>query len=69
MTIDERLEALVQTVELIGQMQKENEKAIAALVAAQAKSEKRMDRFVEATLHIGADFASRLQKLEAEGNG
>lgn len=59
MTIDERLEALTQSVELMAQMQKKTEENVNSL----AKSTKRIERV---GLLFAAEFHLRLQKLEDE---
>ncbi|MBV8630464.1 MAG: hypothetical protein JOZ83_06035 [Silvibacterium sp.] len=71
MTIDERLEklterheALTLTVENLEHRLEQQAANIDKLIAAQAKTDRRIDRFYTATLRLGADLASRLQKLE-----
>jgi hypothetical protein len=66
MTIEGRLEALAQTVAILGQMQIKTEKSLGALeksVEALAKENRRFVRFARGIL---ADHETRLLKLEAE---
>jgi len=77
MTIDERLGALTQTVELMAHMQVETEKrlsaAIAAVSEAQAKTETTVNRMAETIRRMGRyamviarDHEGRLAALESE---
>jgi len=60
MTIDERLEALTQSVELLASMHKENEKRTAAVMDTM----NRMGRILEAHDLSIDDLDSRVDKLE-----
>ncbi len=75
MTIDERLEALTQTVELLAHMQVETEKglgaanaAIAAIAEIQAKTERTVNRMGRYAMLIARDHEARLAALEDEGD-
>jgi len=71
-TIDERLEALAQTVELLAKMQIETEKAmtetqkaIKAGAEAHAETEKTVRKLGRFAMIIGTDRESRISGLEA----
>jgi hypothetical protein len=77
MTIDERLEALTQTVELMAHMHVETDKRLSAAIAsvseAHAKTEKTVDRMAETIRRMGRyamviarDHEGRLAALESE---
>jgi len=72
LTIDERLEALTQTVELMAHMQLETEKkfgvAIATIAEAQARTEKTVNRMGRYAMLIARDHESRLAALEDEND-
>jgi hypothetical protein len=69
-TIDERLEALTQTVELMAHMQIETEKkfgaAITAVSEAQAKTERTVNRLGRYAMLIARDHEARLAALESD---
>jgi hypothetical protein len=64
MTIDERLEALAQTVELLGHMQIQTEKTVGALAEAHAETEKVVGRLGRYAILIARDHEARLSALE-----
>ncbi len=75
MTIDQRLEALTQTMELLAHMQLENEKqrildvaktedSFRKLAEAQAKTEKTVNRIGRYAILIARDHETRLAALE-----
>ena len=73
MTIDERLEALAQTVELLGHMQIQTEKNIGqidktmkALAEAHAETEKIVGRLGRYAILIARDHEARLSALEED---
>jgi len=77
LTIDERLEALTQTMELLAHMQIENEKqrnldlakteeSFRKLAEAQAKTEKTVNRIGRYAMLIARDHETRLAALEYE---
>jgi len=77
LTIDERLEALTQTMELLAHMQIENEKqrsldvakteeSLRKLAEAQAKTEKTVNRIGRYAMLIARDHETRLAALEYE---
>jgi hypothetical protein len=72
-TIDERLEALTHTVELLAGMQVESEKLLQSLTKAQARTEKAQARTEKGlnlmrryALQIALDHETRLSRLEEE---
>jgi len=81
LTIDERLEALTQTMGLLAHMRLENEKqrildvakteeSFRRLAEAQAKTEKTVNRLGRYAMLIARDHETRLAALEAEdGDG
>lgn len=71
MTIDERLEALAQTVELMAHMQGQTEKTVASLAGkiekvaeAHAETEKIVSRLGRYAMLIARDYEARLSALE-----
>jgi hypothetical protein len=71
MTIDERIEALTQSVELLATLHKDTEKNMQALAAAQTEQRKdflrmqrHLSRFELIMLGWGENYEERLQKLE-----
>jgi hypothetical protein len=75
MNIDERLErlterheALTLNVELLTRDIGDLKKTVDRLVEAGERTDKRLNLLYDITLHIGADFAERLRRLE-EGDG
>jgi hypothetical protein len=71
MTIDDRLEALTQTVELLAQMHGQTEtsmsqigKTMNALAEAQVETEKRLSRLGRYAILIARDHEARLSALE-----
>jgi len=73
MTVDERLEkllerheALTQTVEMIGHRVEDLTLIVTDLAKTQARLDNRIDRLYNVTLKIGADFYTRLLKLEKD---
>jgi hypothetical protein len=75
LTIDERLEALTQTVELLGHMQVEGERqraldlaktedALRRVAEAQAKTEQTVNRMGRFAMVIARDHETRLAALE-----
>jgi hypothetical protein len=75
LTIDERLEALTHTVELLAGMQIETEKKMQALAEAQTKtaeaaasSEKTIKKLGRFAMIIALDHESRIGALESIGD-
>lgn len=69
-TIDERLESLTQSVELLTHDTHELQATVKQLAEMQEKTDKRIRNLLTITLNIGADFAERLKKLEEkDGEG
>lgn len=75
MNIDERLEALAQHVEVMGQMQVETETRVQQLASAQQGTEKQLKRltrevrlFRHFVLSMGANLESRVLNLEGRIN-
>ena len=62
MTIDERLEALTQSVELIAHAQMKNEADIAKLTELMAET----GRFINSLAHIAEAHEHRLDRLEGK---
>jgi hypothetical protein len=63
-TIDERLDALTHTVELLAGMQIETEKLAQTLFKAQTKTEQGLNRLRKYALVIAHDHEVRIQLLE-----
>ena len=63
-TIDERLEALTQTVELLAKMQMKTEESIQALAKDQLRMKRHFSMFETAVLGFAVDYTERLQKIE-----
>lgn len=76
MNIDERLEALAQTVELLASMHKDSEVGIQKLEAAMTRTETYMARMMQAITRVAnvtavhelrlADHGERLSDLESQ---
>jgi hypothetical protein len=67
MTIDERLEALTQSVELLASFHKDNEKRMEELVASQKNLNESMARLSDTMNQLGIvvlDHQRRLEDLE-----
>jgi hypothetical protein len=64
MTIDERLDALTHTVELLASMQQITEKNLQATDRNLDRLTREIRRFRHFVLAMGADIESRLLKLE-----
>lgn len=60
MNIDERLEALTHTVELLAQMHKDNEKRMVRT----DQQIKRLGRYIQSIALLSVDHEDRLQELE-----
>lgn len=60
MGIEEKLEALTHTVELLATMQVESEKHITQLASAQARTEQRLTQLAEETTRL-AEESTRLE--------
>jgi hypothetical protein len=69
MNIDERLEALAQTVELMASMQKTTEKEIQQTQKDLRSLTREMRLFRHFVLSLGANFESRLLNLEGPPKG
>lgn len=72
MNIDERLEALTHTVELMASMQQETEKTLQTHIKTTERNLNRLTREVRLFRHfvlaMGANIESRLLKLEDDDN-
>ena len=66
MTIDERLEALTHTVELLAQMHHDNEKANAEKFGALMDTMNRLGRIIEMHEHRLDSHDDRLDDLEGQ---
>jgi hypothetical protein len=66
MNIDERLEALAQTVLLLAQMHKDNEKQRVASQQATDKELRRLGRYIHTVAGLVLDHDERLRTLEGE---
>jgi len=62
--IEERHASLAQQVTILSEMQVQTERELQELKRMQEKTDKRINRLFEITLRIGADFATRLNRLE-----
>jgi len=62
--IEERHANLAQQVTILSEMQVQTERELQELKRMQEKTDKRINRLFEITLRIGADFATRLNRLE-----
>ena len=62
--IEEKHANLAQQVTILSEMQVRTEKKLEQLERMQEKTDKRINRLFEITLRIGADFATRLNRLE-----
>jgi hypothetical protein len=66
-TIDERLDALTHTVELLAGMQIETEKLVQNLIKTQTKTEQGLNRLRKYAFVIAHDHEVRIQLLEQLG--
>ena len=66
-TIDERLDAITETLELVAGMQLTNEKAITSLAKAIERTEKNLDRLERLTKVMLISHEARIKKLERKG--
>ena len=66
MTIDERLEALTQSVELLAHMHRENEQRLNEKFAILADTMNRVGRIIEIHEHRLDSHEDRLDRLEGE---
>jgi len=66
MTIDERLEALTQSVELLAQMHRDNERQLNEKFAILADTMNRVGRIIEIHEHRLDSHEDRLDRLEGE---
>ncbi len=64
MTIDERREALTQTVELLAAMRRDDERKLDERFAEVARLFSETDRFINSLAHIAEDHSERIEKLE-----
>jgi uncharacterized protein (DUF924 family) len=64
MTIDERLEALTHSVELLAGMQIETEKRVQSIASSHEQTEKVIRRFGRFAMAITLDHESRITNLE-----
>jgi hypothetical protein len=66
-SIDERLEAVTHTLELVAQMQQRTESVVNSLAEAQAKTDRAMSRLERVMSRLAVftiDHEQRLQSLE-----
>ena len=68
MNIDERLEALTHSVELLAEMHKDNEKRMGARMDATDKQITRLGKYVRAVAQLVLDHEARLRRVEDNGN-
>jgi len=66
MSIDERLERLTERHEALTLTVESLSHTVHELVDEARRIDKRLNLLYEITLHIGADFAERLRKLEEQ---
>jgi len=64
MTIDERIEALTQSVELLAQMHRDNERKYEERFTLLESLTERIVKVQEAVVHILDDHDGRLRRLE-----
>jgi len=66
MNIDERIEALVQSVELLASFHKDNEKLMRESQQSTEKQLKRLGKYVHTIAGLVLDHDARLRTLEGE---
>jgi hypothetical protein len=66
MTIDERIEALTQSVELLAKMHEDNEKRYARMFRDSAVRLARLEELMDLLTHIAINHDGRIPKLEGK---
>jgi prefoldin subunit 5 len=66
LTIDERLDRLTERHEALTESVESLARTVQALTQSQQRTDRRLNLLYSITLHIGADFAERLRKLEEQ---
>jgi hypothetical protein len=66
MTIDERIEALTHTVELLAQMHQDNERRYEQMFAQHSERIAHMEELAGTLAHLVTNYDQRLRKLEGQ---